>query len=150
MNDEPTAAPSAEQEPNFMRAAQVAIRQLQDQAEQQQQQIEKAQKAARWRKIQVRVLGVVTAVLLIACSLGIAQFFHVRNVANQVQRGAIAQCESGNATRANEIQVWDDILNAFLVGKPNPDTIKFVMDKEAFVAKELAPRNCQQTFQSGS
>lgn len=157
MDDELQSPVPSASEPNFMAAAEIAIRALQDQAEQQQKQIAetrnelaKAQKAARWRKIQVRILGIVSVVLIVACSLGIVQFFHVRSVANKVQQGSIAQCEASNDTRAAESQVWDHILSEFLTGTPSQATMEFVQQAENFVATKLAPHDCSQVFGASS
>jgi len=143
-------------EAGFMRAAEKAIHDLQVTAETQGDLLKKATRDAALRKLQVRVLGLVSIVLVIVCVLGTVQYFHTRDIAGKVQQGSISQCVDGNNVRAGEIQVWDHVLNALLAPSPGETaqqkagTVKFVQDTESFITKVYAPKDCTALFGSAN
>jgi hypothetical protein len=144
-------------ETGFILAAERAIKELQDTAEdqrieldKQQKLLEKAQKDARWRKIQVRALGLVAIILTVVCILGSVQYVRTSEIARKVQQGSISQCVSGNAIRAAEVQVWDSFISLLLQGNKNPKDHAVGMKFEQYIAKVYAPRNCTQLFNISS
>lgn len=146
-------------ETNFMLAAQKAIKDLQETAEVQRLELnaaaalaQKAANDARWRKIQVRILGLVSVVLVVVCILGTVQYFHTRDIANKVQQGSVTQCMDGNHLRSQNAKIWDFVLDSLLVPSPGETeqqkagTIVFVRETKNFISRVYAPQNCTALF----
>jgi len=97
-------------ESNYIAAAEKAIDRLDT-------RLAEAEKDARWRKFQVKLLGVVCA-LLVFGGLAIANLYvRTNNTVNTLQSGSIHSCVNGNAQRAAEVKVWDEFLN-IIVNSP--------------------------------
>lgn len=140
-------------ETGFILAAEKAIKNLQDTAEAQRLELDKqqalltrAESDARWRKIQVRILGIVSVLLIVVCVLGTVQYFHTREIARKVQQGSITQCLDSNHVRADDIKIWDTFV-ALLEG-PHPTVPVAAEAKsfEGFIAKVYAPKDCNALF----
>ena len=136
----------------FMRAAEKAIKDLQETAAAQGELLVKARNDARWRKYQVRALAIVCAALIVLSTLTTIQYFHTRDLTTRVQQGAVASCMNSNHIRADNIKIWNHVLDALLVPSPGESTQQkvetnlFVQETEGFIAKAYAPQNCISLF----
>lgn len=131
---------------NFMMAAEKAIKDLQDTAEMQGKLLVTAQKEARRSRTYVYILGLVSALLTALIIIVSVQYFHVKDVTNKVQQGAVSQCVNGNSIRHTEVAVWDDFVGLLLQDNKDPKAQAIGRQFETFIASKFAPRDCTSLF----
>jgi hypothetical protein len=123
-------SPEHRDEASYMLAAEKAIKELQA-------EVADAREAARWRKIQVRILAVVSVVIMVVASVLVYTFW-------QIHQNAIQSCQDGNSYRAEQTLIWDGFIDLLLQDNKNPADQEKGKEFKAFVAKVNAPRDCQQ------
>lgn len=111
-------------ESNFMQAAEKAIADLQHQVDSANDRVDKATsimddalEAARWRKIQVQVLGILTVLIIIgAVVLGFVTY-QTHNEQVALRNAAVSQCQNSNTVRSQNTRIWDNFLT-LIVSSP--------------------------------
>lgn len=148
-------------ESKFMLAAEKSIRDLQDTVSDLQQAAteakndahvakdaaDRASNSARTWRVLTIVLGIVVVITLAVSALSANLYFEQRNSTSQLRQQAISSCEAGNSRATAEVEVWDHILNEFLVSPHTSQQTKdFVHESEKFLANKLSQRNCTQAY----
>jgi hypothetical protein len=104
------------------------------------------QKALQGPKRLTRVLtSVVIALVLLVAGLGYVAW-QAHSTATQLRDSSVASCESGNATRADEVAIWDSFIGLLLQGNTSAKAHSEATAFEALVAKTYEPRNCEQEY----
>jgi urease accessory protein UreF len=115
-------------ENNTWRAANKAIKTLQ-------QEVKDAKLAARWRRLQVMILAVVSTVLILVCTgLGWTVY--------QIHADAVNACRQANASRSESTQIWNYFIDLALQGNPDPSAKQKGAQLKQFAAQVDAPHNC--------
>ena len=129
---------------NFMRAAaEKAIRDLQQQADNAQRAATTAKAAAdsaaslasRWRKVTVAGL----TVLVLLFGLGTWSFFSFR-------QATVHSCQVGNDRAQGTVVVIDELVKLLEGPHPTAKTIKEAADYEAYVAAHNQQRDCSRVY----
>jgi hypothetical protein len=120
-----------------MLAAETAISKLQE-------EVADAKEAARWRKIQVRILAAVVAALVVGAGVLAYSVNATRDQNSQIHQNAVQSCRDGNSYRAEQTMIWDGFIDLLLQGNNNPADHEKGKEFKAFVAKVNAPRNCEK------
>lgn len=66
------------------------------------------------------------------------------DLARQVHDTQVATCQQGNATRLQQIQIWDYVLAVPPAKPPSAQEQKIRADFKAYVHRVFAPRNCSK------
>jgi len=84
------------------------------------------------------VVALLTAGIVIVA----VQASRASDLARQVHATQISNCQQGNVTRAQQIQIWDYVLAVPPSTPPNAQQKKIRADFKTFVHRVFAPRDC--------
>lgn len=118
----------------------------QKQVEALQQEVRDGRKAARWTKIQVRILGAVCALMLAVVGILGAVLGQQAAFTNQLHSEVVQSCQAGNQQRAQEIKVWDTFIDLILKGNTSPQAAQEGAEFKSYISQVYAPRDCQQAY----
>lgn len=118
----------------------------QKQVEALQQEVRDGRKAARWTKIQVRILGAVCALMLAVVGILGAVLGQQAAFTNQLHSEVVQSCQAGNQQRAQEIKVWDTFIDLILKGNTSKTAQTEGQQFKEYISQVYAPRNCEQQY----
>jgi hypothetical protein len=140
-------------ESSFIKAASLAIKDLQDEGTALRKEVASAKKAAKWRKFQVRLLGIGFALIVIGgVILGLVALqahdtsSRTQATALQLKNDSIANCESNNTFRAGQKEIWTDFVGILLAGHPTRAQQNEGNAFLKYVDIEEAPKKCQELY----
>ncbi len=116
-----TSGSDRQAESNFMRAAEQQIDRL----------VKANQRHTRWRWIQGIMIAVLASVVIVLVIL----------FTNQRTQD-IRTCNQGNVFRAEQTQIWDEVIALSLPNAKTPAARQEDLSFEKFVEKVDAPRQC--------
>lgn len=109
-------------------------------------QISLLEKAVRWTKFQIRVIGGLCVVLLAGAVIIGFLYANQVSLAHTLQLGSIAGCEQSNIQRATDKDNWDYFLAILLRGNTNKTYAALGKQIEAHVDEGDKMRNCISAY----
>jgi hypothetical protein len=94
---------------SYLLAAESAVDRLTKRADE-------ADRKAYWSKWQIKILGVVCAMLIALSIVSVTGYVNTRNLATTIQHGSFTQCISGNQHLLVEQHIWENFISLLLRG----------------------------------